>query len=126
MAVHFPGRLAADYFTKVWREKTGTPLVYIGGGELAVNSIAVYSADHPHVIVHGFPGRSSWIDMEDVRRKGVLILWSEDVRGSVFVPRWEKIFGFKDGEATSVVELPLQTPRPKTVRLRYVIIPPRP
>jgi hypothetical protein len=64
--------------------------------------------------------------MEDVRRKGVLILWSEEGRGYAFVPFWEKFFGFKDSEATPVAELPLQTPRPKSVRLRYVIIPPRP
>ena len=30
-ATQFPGRLLADTITRQWREKTGTPLAYVGG-----------------------------------------------------------------------------------------------
>ncbi len=33
----------------------GTPLVYVGGTEFAVNNLAVYSPDRPHVLPHGEP-----------------------------------------------------------------------
>lgn len=104
LAIQFPGQAAAEYFTRIWHEKTNTPLVYITGDELASNSIAVYSKDRPRVVIHGTPEYAPWIDMNDVRRKGVLVVWTDAGRGEWFLPRWEKNFGFKFSE-TSVVEL---------------------
>jgi len=125
LAIHFPGQAAADYFTRVWRAKTNTPLAYVTGDELAANSIAVYGKDRPRVIVHGTPARSPKIDMNDVRRKGIIVVWTDAGRGETYLPQWESTFGFK-GADTDVVELPMQSRRAKTVRLRYAIIPPRP
>jgi hypothetical protein len=125
LAIHFPGQAAADYFTRVWREKTNAPLVYVTGDELAANSIAVYSKDRPRVVVHGIPSRSPWIDMDDLRKKGVLLVWTDGGGASTYFRGWEAVFGL-DLKQTSVVELPLQSRRPKMVRLRYAIIPPRP
>jgi hypothetical protein len=123
-AVQFPGQRAADYFTKVWRDKNNSSLPYVTGDELAANSIAVYSKDHPRVIVHGMPSQSPWIDMNDVRKKGVLIVWTESGRGESYFPVWKQNFGL-DPAQTSVVELPMQSRRPKPLRLRYAIIPPQ-
>jgi hypothetical protein len=82
-ATQFPGRLLAETITRQWRERTGTPLIYVGGvegvgtgpGEFAANNVAVYSPDRPHVIVHGNPNKSAWIDMGDVRRRGAVLVW---------------------------------------------------
>jgi 4-amino-4-deoxy-L-arabinose transferase-like glycosyltransferase len=81
-ATQFPGRLLAETITRQWRERTGTPLRYVGGaevgtgpGEFAANNIAVYSPDRPHVIVHGNPHLSRWIDMADVERRGAVLAW---------------------------------------------------
>jgi hypothetical protein len=82
-ATQFPGRLLADTITRTWRERTGTPLAYVGGaegvgtgpGEFAANNVAVYSPDRPRVIVHGNPAKSPWIDMADVRRRGAVLVW---------------------------------------------------
>ena len=65
-ATQFPGRMLADIVTRTWRERFDTPLVYVGGGEFATNNVAVYSADRPHVIVHGSVAAALWI------RQGVL------------------------------------------------------
>jgi len=81
-ATQFPGRLLAETITRQWREKTGRPLRYVGGaevgtgpGEFAANNVAVYSPDRPHVIVHGNPALSAWIDMADVDRQGAVLVW---------------------------------------------------
>jgi 4-amino-4-deoxy-L-arabinose transferase-like glycosyltransferase len=82
-ATQFPGRLLAETITRQWRERTGLPLTYVGGaegvgtgpGEFAANNIAVYSPDRPHVIVHGNPTKSPWIDMADVLRRGAVLVW---------------------------------------------------
>ena len=49
----------------------------MGGGEFATNNIAVYSPDRPHVIVHADPAISPWIDRDDLRRRGAVLVWED-------------------------------------------------
>lgn len=125
LAVHYPGRAAADQLTRIWREKINTPLSYVTGEEFSANNVAVYSSDRPRVIAHGIPERSPWIDLSDVHRKGVLVVWTEPTGAGWLLYNWEHVFGFKRAES-AVLELPTQSRRPKTLRLRYVVVPPRP
>jgi 4-amino-4-deoxy-L-arabinose transferase-like glycosyltransferase len=82
-ATQFAGRLLAETITRQWREATGTPLTYVAGadfgpsgaGEFAANTVAVYSPDHPHVVVHGDPKLSPWIDHSDLKRRGAVLIW---------------------------------------------------
>ena len=37
-ATQFPGRLLADTITRQWREKTGTPLAYVGGARIIADA----------------------------------------------------------------------------------------
>jgi hypothetical protein len=61
-ASQYPSQLLAETITREWRERMKTPLYYVGGaylpptagpGEIAANTVAIYSTDRPHVIVHG-------------------------------------------------------------------------
>jgi hypothetical protein len=74
-ATQFSGQVLADILTREWHERYGTPLTYVGGAEFAANTVAVYSPDHPHVVVHGEPDLSPWIDMGDLRRHGAILVW---------------------------------------------------
>jgi 4-amino-4-deoxy-L-arabinose transferase-like glycosyltransferase len=84
-ATNFPGRAVAEAITRAWRDKTGTPLVYVaqversspGAGEFAANNVAVYSPDRPHVIVHGDPALSPWVDAVDLKGRGAAIVWEQ-------------------------------------------------
>ncbi|MGI8525042.1 MAG: glycosyltransferase family 39 protein [Pseudolabrys sp.] len=83
-ATDFPGRAVAEIITRQWRDKFGTPLRYVGGigagrgpGEFAANNVAVYSPDRPHVVVHGDPRLSPWIDPADLARRGAVFVWEE-------------------------------------------------
>ena len=123
-ATEFPGRAIAEQLTREWRDKTGKQLAYVAGTEFAVNNVAVYSSDRPHVVVHGRPQISPWIDMNDLRRRGALILWEEGLPGA-HVDEWRARFGAQ-GEP-SLREFPRQTPRPAApARIRYWIVPPSP
>lgn len=82
-ATQFPGREMAQMITERWREKTGTPLRYVGGievghgpGEFAANNLVVYSPDRPHVVVHGNPLLSPWIDRADLQQRGIVLVWA--------------------------------------------------
>ena len=92
-ATQFSGRVLAETITQRWRERTGTPLTYVGGatvmgairgvpvelraaGQFAANNVAVYSPDHPRVLLHGEFKLSPWIDPADFERRGGVLVWT--------------------------------------------------
>ncbi|HWV43148.1 glycosyltransferase family 39 protein [Pseudorhodoplanes sp.] len=122
-ASDFPGRAIAEMVTREWHAKTGTKLDYVAGTEFVANSVAVYSPDRPRVVVHGRPKISPWIDMDDLRKRGVLVIWEDDYE-LAHVDEWRETFG-AEGEP-EIIELPRYSSRrqPKA-RIVYWIIPPR-
>jgi 4-amino-4-deoxy-L-arabinose transferase-like glycosyltransferase len=123
-ATNFPGKALAATLTRQWHAGTGTDLRYVAGTEFAANNVAVYSPDRPHVVVHGRPQVSPWIDMDDLRKRGAIVVWEEGLPAA-HVEEWRQRFG-AEGEPR-LLELPRQTGRPvPPVRLRYWIVRPRP
>jgi 4-amino-4-deoxy-L-arabinose transferase-like glycosyltransferase len=128
-ATQFPGRVLAETITRQWRDKMGVPLSYVGGtaiatgpGEFAANNVVVYSADRPHVVVHGDIRLSPWIDSADLRRRGIVLVWQaldpgipEDLRAA-----------FPQAELQPPLVLPRRTyyPRPPEI-IHYAFVPPR-
>jgi len=127
-ATDFPGRALAETVTSRWRAATGTRLRYVGGaplqggaGEFAANNVAVYSPDHPHVMVHGDPKLSPWIDMADFDRAGGVLVWQSDEA----MPA-ELRARFPSAELQPPLVLPPQTLVPRDpVTVRFAIVPPR-
>jgi 4-amino-4-deoxy-L-arabinose transferase-like glycosyltransferase len=123
-ATNFPGQALAETLTREWRARTGKDLHYVAGTEFAANNVAVYSPDRPHVVVHGRPQVSPWIDMDDLRKRGVIVVWEEGLPAA-HVEEWRNRFQAQ-GEPL-LLELPRQTRQPvPPVRLRYWMVPPRP
>jgi len=127
-ATQFPGRLLAETVTRNWREKFGSGLSYVGGGEFATNNIAVYSPDRPRVIVHADPAKSPWIDREELRQRGAAIVWEDGQLDAAALARLRMEYpGF-------AVQTPLTLPRHtfvaqdkiKPVRVHVAFVPPRP
>jgi dolichyl-phosphate-mannose-protein mannosyltransferase len=123
-ATQFPGQRMADLVTKAWRDKYGTPLLYAAGSEFAVNNLAVYSPDRPHVVVHGRPQLSPWVDMNDLRRRGAVIVW-EGLPDSAQVEEWRRTF------PGMTIQPPLVLPRQtwfavRPTEIQYALLPPRP
>jgi hypothetical protein len=124
-ATQFPGRLLAETVTRLWHDRFGTPLVYVGGGEFATNNVAVYSTDRPHVIVHADPAISPWIDRDDLKRRGFLLVWEDGQASDAQIAQWRAAFpGF---DLQPALTLARQTIRPThPVRVHVAIVPPRP
>jgi hypothetical protein len=123
-ATSFPGQGLADAITRTWRERFGTPLVHVGGGEFATNNVAVYSPDRPHVIVHGDPALSPWIDRAALARRGAVLVWEDGQADAARLARWAETF--PGLEPPRSVTLPRQDLRATPVRINYAIVPPRP
>jgi hypothetical protein len=76
-AVLFPGdRLGAE-LTARFHAETGEPLRYVIGSMWTAGNLAHYSSDQPQVIVDGLPQRTPWIDLDDLRDKGAVLVWTE-------------------------------------------------
>jgi hypothetical protein len=141
-ATQFPGRLLAETITRQWREKTGTPLTYVGGarvivqarggprealgaGQFAANNVAVYSPDRPHVIVNGELRLSPWIDPTDLDRRGAVLLWQPPDSKAGMPENIRRAF------PRAELQPPLFLPRRTLFRasrdlVHYAFVPPRP
>jgi hypothetical protein len=126
-ATQFPGRALAATVTQRWREKFGSPLSYVGGGEFATNNIAVYSADRPRVIVHADPAISPWVDRDDLRRRGAVLVWEDGQVDAAALAQLRIDYPGLD------VQEPLILPRQayvaperlRPVRVHFAVVPPR-
>lgn len=127
-ATQFPGRQVAATVTQRWREKFASALPYVGGGEFATNNIAVYSPDRPHVIVHADPAKSPWIDRDDLRRRGAVLVWEDGQVDAAALAQMRSDYPGLDVQEPIV--LPRQTfvarGKVQPVRVHIAIVPPRP
>jgi hypothetical protein len=132
-ASQFPSKLLAETITRQWRERTGTPLFYVGGadlppsagpGEFAANTVAVYSPDRPHVIVHGELRLSPWVDREDMERRGLVLVWQAE--GPPRLPDNLRM-NFPRAELQPSLLLPRRLHYPgKPEVIGFAFVPPRP
>ena len=74
----FPGKISAEDLTRVWRQRFGTPLPFVIGDRTEACNIALYSPDKPEPFFSANTLYSQWIDPEEVRRKGALVVWTEN------------------------------------------------
>jgi Dolichyl-phosphate-mannose-protein mannosyltransferase len=129
-ATQFPGRMLAELITREWRQRTGQPLVYVGGaevgsgpGEFAANNVAVYSPDHPHVIVHGNMAYSPWIDPTDFEHRGGVLVWAATDSALPANVR----AAYPRAELQPPLVLPRQTIYPRSPAIiHYAVLPPQP
>jgi 4-amino-4-deoxy-L-arabinose transferase-like glycosyltransferase len=76
-AALYPGDKIAAALTQRFHDATGQKLSYVIGSMWVGGNLAHYSADQPHVLIDGQPRRAPWIDMNDLRAKGALLVWTE-------------------------------------------------
>jgi 4-amino-4-deoxy-L-arabinose transferase-like glycosyltransferase len=127
-ATQFPGRVLAETVTQRWRDKFNTALPYVGGGEFATNNIAVYSPDRPHVIVHANPAKSPWVDRDDLRRRGAVLVWEDgQVSPDMLAQLRSDYPGLAVQEPIVLQRQVFVSRRPvNPVRVHVALVPPRP
>jgi hypothetical protein len=124
-ATQFPGQAMADAITRAWHERYGTPLLYATGTEFAVNNLAVYSPDRPHVLPHGEPNLAPWVDMRDLVRRGAVVVWEEGhLRARP--EEWRATFGALDIQPTLVLARQTWNRKVAPAQIVYGFVPPRP
>jgi 4-amino-4-deoxy-L-arabinose transferase-like glycosyltransferase len=74
-AVTYPGEKLGAEMSRRFRELTGRPLTYVIGPMWEAGNIAHYAPEHPRVLVDGIPRRAPWIDLDDMRAHGAIVVW---------------------------------------------------
>jgi 4-amino-4-deoxy-L-arabinose transferase-like glycosyltransferase len=86
-AAFFPGdALAADLTQRFHDATNGKKLSYVIGSMWLGGNVAHYSPDHPEVLIDGLPRRAPWIDLNDLRTKGAIVIWETTDLGHVPPP----------------------------------------
>ncbi len=76
-AVLFPGDALGLSLTQRFHSATGAPLRYVIGTMWDGGNLAHYSSDQPQVLIDGAPARAPWIDLNDLRSKGAIVVWTQ-------------------------------------------------
>lgn len=82
---NFPGKTLAARLTVEWRRQYHTQLPFVIGDRRESCNIAIYSPDHPEAYFSANPHFSQWINEDEIREKGALILfnWRKQIP-----PKW--------------------------------------
>ncbi len=76
-AEFYPGNALGATLTQRFHAATGAPLRYVIGSMWDGGNLAHYSPDQPHVLIDGEPARAPWIDLDDMRKKGAIVVWTQ-------------------------------------------------
>ena len=76
-AVFFPGDELGETLTRRFHAATGQKLRYVIGSMWDGGNVAHYSPDQPQVLIDGSPRRAPWIDLNDLRKKGAIVVWTQ-------------------------------------------------
>jgi len=75
-AAFFPGdKLAAELTQRFHAATGGKKLRYVIGSMWLGGNLAHYSPDQPQVLIDGLPRRAPWIDLNELRAKGAIVVW---------------------------------------------------
>jgi 4-amino-4-deoxy-L-arabinose transferase-like glycosyltransferase len=82
-AVFFPGQTLATDISQRYRAVTGQAPVYVIGSMWDGGNISHYAPSHPRVLVDGEPQRAPWIDLQDLRTRGAVVVWTDGDRNVI-------------------------------------------
>jgi Dolichyl-phosphate-mannose-protein mannosyltransferase len=72
-----PSREIAIEATRLWRSKFDKPLCYVSGDKRLATAATFYSPDAPSYFILEHPADSPWVTIEQIKRKGLLIICRE-------------------------------------------------
>ncbi|WP_417687849.1 glycosyltransferase family 39 protein [Roseibium sp.] len=92
--LHYPGRAIADRLAEEWEKKTGMPLAYVAGDMWSTANVTLHADARPHMFYLHDPILCPWIDLKDVQKSGVMLVW----RGQSETPPAELLVYYPDAK----------------------------
>lgn len=103
----FPGRDLARIVTDRWNAEVGTKLPVVVGKIWVAGNVSVYSSDRPSVFIDADERLSPWINSDQLKQTGGVLLWIRRGRGAQDpwqTGNWGKRF------SEAVAQPPIQLP----------------
>ncbi len=124
---HFPGPQIAEQITKEWHDRFHTSLDFVIGDTWPAGNVAFYSDDRPSVFIDGDPLISSWINKDEFKAHGGVIVWCITCRvGDKMPARSEYLLQkYPSAEVQPQISMPRRTgAKVPPVLLGWAIVPP--
>ena len=124
LKVSLPAKEMGRYFGESFERSTGRPLEIVTGDPELAALVAVGAPSRPSVYDFAAPNRTPWIKAEDVRRKGVVVVWPATTTAGVPPPEIRARFPDLVPEVPRIFEREIQGRLP-LVRLGWSVIRPQ-
>ncbi|WP_422378484.1 glycosyltransferase family 39 protein [Roseibium sp.] len=76
--IHYPGREVAQELSRIWKAETGTDLAYVAGDMWSAANVTLFAPSRPSMFYLHSLELSPWINLDDVQKKGLMIVWRGD------------------------------------------------
>ena len=122
----FPVNVVWNDLKTFWAESVDTPLKYVGGDSEWSFPLTIYGDTHPVNIMDTFGYKNPWIDEEDLKKHGAIIVdkradrIAQEVR--IACPYLDENYKYEIKEYKFMLYNALRQPREYT--MHYIIIPP--
>ena len=73
--VNKPAKTIARYLADSFQRRTGTELQIVAGDPRTAALVAMGSPSRPSLFLDATPERTPWVTMDDVRKKGAIVVW---------------------------------------------------
>ncbi|HLK81529.1 MAG TPA: glycosyltransferase family 39 protein [Xanthobacteraceae bacterium] len=77
-AVDRPAAAMGRFFAESFERRTGAPLAIVAGEPRTAALVALGAPTRPSLYLDATPERTPWVTADDVRRKGVVVVWPND------------------------------------------------
>jgi hypothetical protein len=64
-----------EFFSESFRRRPGAPLAIVSGDPRIAALVALGAPQRPSLYFDANPERSPWVTLDDIRRKGAVVLW---------------------------------------------------
>jgi hypothetical protein len=122
--VNKPMRPVAQFFAESFQRRTGTPLQVVAGDPRTAALISLGAPSRPSLFLDATPERTPWVTLDDVRRKGAIIVWPTNDTVGAPPPEIKARFPDLVPDAPRVFERPV-TGRLPVLRYGWAVIRPQ-
>jgi dolichyl-phosphate-mannose-protein mannosyltransferase len=70
-----PAPVIGQFFAESFERRVGTPLAIVAGEPRLAALVALGAPPRPSLYLDATPERTPWVSADDIRRKGVLVVW---------------------------------------------------
>lgn len=124
LQVNRPFREIARFFAESFERRTGTPLQVVAGDPRTAALISLGAPSRPSLLLDATPERSPWVSIDDVRRKGAIVVWPTADTAGVPPPAIQTRFPELIPDATRVFERPVSGRLP-VLRYGWAVVRPQ-